>query len=101
MTTATWRSAGACLNADPDLFFPISMVGRAIEQIQRAKAICARCPVLTECREFARVHDAGYGIWGGATPEERRRERRRAQRQLRAQELQRAQEPQRAARSAS
>jgi WhiB family redox-sensing transcriptional regulator len=84
MTTAAWRSAGACLHADPDLFFPISMTGRAVEQVQRAKAICASCPVLAECKEFARIHDAGYGIWGGTTPEERRRSRRREQRRQRA-----------------
>lgn len=84
MTTAMWRASGACLDADPDLFFPISMAGRAVEQIQRAKAICARCPVRAQCLEFAHTHDAGNGIWGGTTPEERQRIRRRQQRQRRA-----------------
>jgi WhiB family redox-sensing transcriptional regulator len=77
MTTATggaadWRSAGACLNADTDLFFPISMTGRAAEQIAKAKAICAGCAVRRECLEFAQTHDSTYGIWGGTTPEDRR-----------------------------
>ena len=25
-----WRASGACLHADPDLFFPISSAGRAL-----------------------------------------------------------------------
>jgi len=89
MTTAVgladWREAGACVNADPDLFFPISMTGIAIEQIAYAKALCARCPVRDECLEFVGANDSGYGIWGGTTPEERQRRRRREQRQRRAQ----------------
>jgi WhiB family transcriptional regulator, redox-sensing transcriptional regulator len=45
-----WRAAGACLRADPDLFFPISSVGRGLGQIAQAKAICARCPVVRASR---------------------------------------------------
>lgn len=89
MTTVTgrainWRSAGACLNADPDLFFPISMTGRAMEQIAKAKSICAQCAVRRQCLEFAVAHDPIYGIWGGTTPEDRQRMRRREQRAARA-----------------
>ena len=89
MTTVTgratnWRSDGACRNADPDLFFPISMTGRALEQIARAKSICARCPVRRQCLDFAQTHDPIYGIWGGTTPDDRQRARRREQRAARA-----------------
>ena len=72
-----WRAASACLRADPDLFFPISSAGRAIIQIAKAKAICARCPVRRQCLDFARAHEPLYGIWGGTTLEERERVRRR------------------------
>jgi WhiB family transcriptional regulator, redox-sensing transcriptional regulator len=75
-----WRSAGACLSADPDLFFPISTKGPAEKQIVRAKRICAGCRVRQECLEFAQAHDLTYGIWGGTTPEDRQRERRRKRR---------------------
>jgi WhiB family redox-sensing transcriptional regulator len=75
-----WRAAGACLNADPDLFFPISSAGPAEQQIVRAKVICAGCGVRRECLEFALAHDQVYGIWGGTTPEDRQRERRRKRR---------------------
>jgi WhiB family transcriptional regulator, redox-sensing transcriptional regulator len=75
-----WRAAGACLSADPDLFFPISSAGPAEKQISRAKMICADCDVRQQCLEFAMSHDQVYGIWGGTTPEDRQRERRRQRR---------------------
>jgi WhiB family transcriptional regulator, redox-sensing transcriptional regulator len=79
-----WRAAGACLRADPDLFFPISTAGRAVIQIAQAKAVCAHCPVRRQCLEFAQAHEPVYGIWGGTTFEERQRARRREQRAARA-----------------
>jgi WhiB family redox-sensing transcriptional regulator len=75
-----WRSAGACLSADPELFFPISTRGPAEQQIKRAKMICEGCTVRRECLEFAMSHDQTYGIWGGTTPEDRQRQRRRKRR---------------------
>ena len=80
-SAANWRSAGACVSADPDLFFPISSAGSPGEQqIAQAKMICAGCQVRQECLEFALAHDQVYGIWGGTTPEDRQRERRRKRR---------------------
>jgi WhiB family transcriptional regulator, redox-sensing transcriptional regulator len=79
-----WRAAGACLRADPDLFFPISTDGPGFIQIAKAKAICARCPVRRECLEYARAHEPVYGIWGGTTFQERQRARRRERRAARA-----------------
>jgi len=75
-----WRAAGACLSADPDLFFPIGAKGPAEKQVARAKLICAGCGVRRECLEFAIAHDLTHGIWGGTTPEDRQRERRRKRR---------------------
>jgi len=75
-----WRAAGACLTADPDLFFPISSAGPGEKQIARAKGICADCGVQRKCLEFALAHDQVYGNWGGTTPEDRQRERRRKRR---------------------
>jgi WhiB family redox-sensing transcriptional regulator len=71
-----WRSLGACLSADPDLFFPISTTGQSAPQIARAKAVCADCPVRPDCLAFALSHREMVGIWGGTTDEERRRSRR-------------------------
>jgi WhiB family redox-sensing transcriptional regulator len=75
-----WRAAGACLTADPDLFFPISSAGPAERQVEQAKVICSGCAVRRECLEFAMAHDQVYGIWGGTTPEDRQRDRRRKRR---------------------
>lgn len=81
--TTEWRAVGACLGADPELFFPVSMTGRAIIQIAEAKAICARCPVRRECLDFARAHEPIDGIWGGTTSQDRQRNRRRERRAAR------------------
>lgn len=75
-----WRSRGACLSADPDLFFPISLTPASAPQIAWAKAHCARCVVRSECIRFALDHPEVQGIWGGMTDNERnnlRRVRRR------------------------
>ncbi|MBV9384132.1 MAG: WhiB family transcriptional regulator [Streptosporangiaceae bacterium] len=72
-----WREAGACLSADPDLFYPISTTGLALAQIAKARTICSRCEVRRQCLEFAMETGDMHGIWGGTTPEERRRARRR------------------------
>jgi WhiB family transcriptional regulator, redox-sensing transcriptional regulator len=66
-----WRSAAACRSADPDLFFPVSSSGRALEQVAEAKAICARCPVRPECLAFALRTGQLHGVWGGMGEQER------------------------------
>lgn len=72
-----WRAAGACLSADPDLFFPVTSGGApSARQQEKALRICARCPVRRECLDFAVRMGEAHGIWGGTTPDERFRERR-------------------------
>jgi WhiB family transcriptional regulator, redox-sensing transcriptional regulator len=67
-----WRDHAACRRLDPDLFFPVSTSGASLPQIETARRICGRCPVLTACLRWAL--DAGQvsGIWGGTTEEDRR-----------------------------
>src|SRR5215469_10799305 len=66
-----WRSASACRNSDPDLFFPVSSSGLAAErQLAEAKAVCAHCPVGAECREFALRTRQAHGVWGGLSEQE-------------------------------
>jgi WhiB family redox-sensing transcriptional regulator len=76
-----WRSVAACRSADPDLFFPISDSGPAVEQAVKAKAICATCRVRRECLAFALRTGQVHGIWGGTTEDERAAVRRRAARE--------------------
>lgn len=67
-----WRQRAACRDEDPELFFPVSEVGPGAEQVRQAKSVCARCPVQKECREHAADADLSHGVFGGATPGERR-----------------------------
>jgi WhiB family transcriptional regulator, redox-sensing transcriptional regulator len=78
-TTEVWRTKAACASVAPDLFFPAGETGDALEQAEAAKAICAGCPVRSECLEFAIATRQQYGIWGGTTEVERRSIRRRRQ----------------------
>jgi WhiB family transcriptional regulator, redox-sensing transcriptional regulator len=70
---AGWREAAACLQADPELFFPIGSAGLAIAEIQRAKAVCDACPVRRPCLTYALATGQEFGIWGGCDENERRR----------------------------
>jgi len=74
---AEWWSAAACATADPELFFPVSSDGPAVEQVARAKAICAHCGIQQACLGYALDADPVQGIWGGTTETERRLLRRR------------------------
>jgi WhiB family transcriptional regulator, redox-sensing transcriptional regulator len=66
----SWMVRGACRGTDPELFFPISLRGRAVEQINYAKSVCDRCPVAGSCLSYA-LRTMPDGIWGGTTSEER------------------------------
>jgi WhiB family redox-sensing transcriptional regulator len=40
--------------------------------VTAAKAICAACRVLTECRDYALRTRQPFGVWGGLDEEQRR-----------------------------
>ncbi|MGW3045277.1 WhiB family transcriptional regulator [Kitasatospora sp. NPDC001159] len=61
-----WMLHGSCRTADPDELF----VEGAAQN--RAKAVCAGCPVLTECLAEALDSRIEHGVWGGMTDRERR-----------------------------
>jgi len=42
-----------------------------LEREERAKAICAECPVIEACRSHAIAVRENYGVWGGLTEDER------------------------------
>jgi WhiB family transcriptional regulator, redox-sensing transcriptional regulator len=68
---AAWRFLAACADYDPDLFFPIGTSGPALRQAERAKAVCAGCPVRAECLDWAQTTGQTYGVWGGLDEHER------------------------------
>jgi WhiB family redox-sensing transcriptional regulator len=78
-----WRNDAACKDEDPDLFFPIGTTGVAIDQVDEAKRVCARCPVQEPCLEFALASNQDAGVWGGLTEDERRTLKRARQRRRR------------------
>jgi WhiB family transcriptional regulator, redox-sensing transcriptional regulator len=67
-----WRDHAACRRLDPDLFFPVSPSGASLPQIETARRVCQRCPVLKPCLRWALNTRQVSGIWGGTTEEERR-----------------------------
>lgn len=69
-----WQVRGACRGMDSSFFFhPDGERGPRREQrAARAKAICARCPVIEPCRTHALAAREPYGVWGGLTEDERR-----------------------------
>ena len=62
-----------CATVDPEIFFPENYVDK--EPIEIAKAICNDCWLKNQCLEFS-MHESD-GIWGGTTPMERKRLRRK------------------------
>ncbi len=62
----SWRIHASCRDSDPDGLFV-----RGAEQ-NRAKTICAGCPVRTECLAEALDNRIEFGVWGGMTERERR-----------------------------
>jgi len=72
-----WRHRAICRDEDPELFFPVGTSGPAVAQIQEAKAVCARCPVASECLAWALESGQDAGVWGGMSEEERRALKRR------------------------
>ena len=62
-----WRVDALCAQTDPEAFFPDKG-----GSTRTAKAVCARCPVIQECREWALANDVRFGIFGGLSERERR-----------------------------
>lgn len=72
-----WRDRAACLEEDPELFFPIGAKEPAMLQVEEAKHVCARCEVRTDCLLWALRAGEDHGVWGGLSEDERRALRRR------------------------
>jgi WhiB family transcriptional regulator, redox-sensing transcriptional regulator len=74
-----WQAHAACVGISTEEFFPAGSSGAALDQLARAKAICALCPVTKQCLEYA-LDTGQHGVWGGMSEDERHTERRRRQR---------------------
>lgn len=70
-----WQWRAACRGEDASLFFPpnhFEPKGERLVREGRAKAICAICPVRTQCLEYAVRIREPHGVWGGLNEGERR-----------------------------
>ena len=70
-----WQWRAACRREVTSTFFPPNNAETKDERTareQRAKSICATCPVRLECLEYSLMVPELYGIWGGLNEHERR-----------------------------
>ncbi|MGQ0826573.1 MAG: WhiB family transcriptional regulator [Actinomycetota bacterium] len=67
----TWTDEAACAGQTRRFFAPPGErpEARAVREVS-ARTVCATCPVLLECRAWAR-ENREYGFWGGESEEER------------------------------
>lgn len=67
-SATAWMADGNCRMYPPAAFFPSDGVG-----VDKARKICADCPVIEPCLEYALEHRIEHGVWGGCSERERRR----------------------------
>lgn len=69
-----WQASAACAGDMGSAFYPPVRGERKAVRVsreQRAKAVCATCPVRSACLEHALTAGERYGIWDGMTDKER------------------------------
>ncbi|MEU7811844.1 WhiB family transcriptional regulator [Pseudonocardia sp. NPDC049154] len=77
-TGQAWLTRAACRGVDPETFFPVAEAGPARDDaVERAKALCAGCPVRAACLSWALVA-LPHGVAGGLDEHERAELRRAA-----------------------
>ena len=71
--TWQWQQSGACRELPSDVFFhPDGERGpNRRNREKNAKAVCATCPVIEQCRTHVLTIQEPYGIWGGLTEDDR------------------------------
>lgn len=67
-----WRHHATCREEDPELFFPVGNSGPALAQTAKAKLVCNRCEVTSQCLKWALETGQDAGVWGGMSEDERR-----------------------------
>lgn len=68
---ASWRLDGACASRDPEDFYPEGGQRHVRQSYERARVVCAVCPVAERCLNYALDNEERHGMWGGHTPAER------------------------------
>ncbi|HLN05572.1 MAG TPA: WhiB family transcriptional regulator [Acidimicrobiales bacterium] len=72
-----WMASAACRGMGTAIFFP-GLFDDSVELLEQARAVCARCPVVDECRDYAVEAEEPrlVGTWAGTTEYDRRMLRR-------------------------
>ena len=65
------NAEGACSGIDTNVFYPVQDVFSPSEE-RMIQKMCIDCPVMLMCLEWGLIHER-HGIWGGTTPNQRRR----------------------------
>lgn len=74
LTPEPWTRQAACASVDPDLFFPTDGDSASVA---KARKICRSCDAAAECEAYARRNREEFGVWGGKTAQQIRKETRR------------------------
>ncbi len=70
-TQQNWMQQAACAGQTELFFAPHAERPQArVRREAKARRVCQTCPVIFECRRYARLH-LEYGFWGGESEEER------------------------------
>jgi len=64
-----WRDRALCAQIGGDIWFPEKGGDSGVA----AKRVCRACPVTAECLAYALEMGEEYGVWGGMSPQQRRR----------------------------
>jgi WhiB family redox-sensing transcriptional regulator len=69
-----WSKDAACAGRDTEDFFPESRktIAEEVEASWPALRVCHSCPVRAECLERSFEMGDDHGVFGGATPSQRR-----------------------------
>ena len=67
-----WSDFALCRGVDPSLFHP-DIGADSASCSQAAKEVCAQCPVVEACLDYALTNREDIGVWGGTSPRERKR----------------------------
>ena len=66
-----WHADAACRTVDAELFFAEGKSAEAYRARRAAQLICAGCPVLMNCADYAAKYRPRHGVWAGLTPAQR------------------------------
>ena len=79
MAISEWREQALCAQVGQDNWIPEDGLGSStiMVKMREAKKICARCPVIEECLNYAlsMTDILPYGVWGGTDHYDRQRMR--------------------------